>query len=396
MTLSLSPAEARKIVLLSQGVLSSSRKGRAIDATLQAVEHLGYIQIDTISVIARAHHHTLWNRCQRYQPNHLEKLVAQRSVFEYWSHAAAYLPMRSYRFSLPRMQQEARNTGHWHEKNPRLMRQVLKRIEAEGPLMARDFADPNPGNKAMWQWKPAKYALEQLFMEGRIMATRRQGFNKVYDLTERVLPDTVDRSMPEQEEYARFLVYSFLKAHGLGQLPEFYHLRKAMGPAVRQAVNDMLEQGELLEVKVGKTTWLMLPGAADCLRQSLARARLKLLSPFDNLVILRKRIMQLFDFDYQIECYLPADKRRFGYFSLPVLWQGKLVARADCKAHRDQGVLELRNLVVEASVKNPQAMLDPLAAELSAFASFNQCNSISVGQVSDKKLGRLLKQRVAD
>ena len=145
--LRLSPAEARKLVLLSQRVLTSTRTGKALDATLEAIEHLGYIQIDTISVIERAHHHTLWNRNPRYQPRQLDRLVAEGQVYEYWSHAAAYLPMRDYRFSLPRMKLEAANRGHWHQKDPSLMKSVLKRVEQEGPLMARNFEDPNPGKK---------------------------------------------------------------------------------------------------------------------------------------------------------------------------------------------------------------------------------------------------------
>jgi uncharacterized protein YcaQ len=162
--------------------------------------------------------------------------------------------------------------------------------------------------------------------------------------------------MPTEEEYARFLVQEFLRAHGLGQLTEFCHLRKGMRSIVQKVVSDMLDQGELIEAKVKNVNWFMLPGATDCLQSSLARSKLKLLSPFDNLVILRKRLVQLFDFDYQIECYLPADKRRFGYFSLPLLWQGKMVGRADCKAHRTDQVFELRNLIIEQGVRRPEDM----------------------------------------
>jgi uncharacterized protein YcaQ len=140
MTESLSIHEARKLVLLSQRVPPARPAGRAIAATLSAIEHLGYVQIDTISVIQRAHHHTLWNRNPRYQPAQLDQLIAGRRVFEYWSHAAAYLPMTDYRFSLPRKQAFARGEQeHWYERDARLEKLVLKRIASEGPLKAKDF-----------------------------------------------------------------------------------------------------------------------------------------------------------------------------------------------------------------------------------------------------------------
>lgn len=220
MPVSLSPAEARKLVLNCQRVLQKSRKGRAIDATMSAFSHLGYIQIDTISVVARAHHHTLWARNPRYQLSHLDKLLADRKIFEYWSHAAAYLPMEDYRYALPRMQLEKQSKGHWHVKNARLMKQVLKRITDEGPLGSRDFEDTG-GKRAVWERKPAKYALEQLFMEGAVMTTARQGFQKLYDLTERVLPEGLDTSVPSKSEYSKFLVRRFLRANGLGKVVEF-------------------------------------------------------------------------------------------------------------------------------------------------------------------------------
>ena len=142
MTESLSLQHARKLVLLSQRLPPAKQTGKAIAATLSTIENLGYIQIDTISAIQRAHHHTLWNRNPRYKPSHLNQLLVDKQVFEYWSHAAAYLPMRDYRYSLPRKQAIANgNQNHWYERDERLMKSVLKRIAAEGPLMAKDFED---------------------------------------------------------------------------------------------------------------------------------------------------------------------------------------------------------------------------------------------------------------
>ncbi len=378
-------------MLNSQRILSPRRSGKAIEATLEVIRHLGYIQIDTISVVARAHHHTLWNRNPRYQSTQLDQLLEQRKVFEYWSHAAAYLPIEDYKYCLFRMQVARGERGGWLQCEPGIKKQVLKRIRDEGPLMARDFTDPRPGRAGMWDWKPAKIALEQLFMEGQLMTARRQGFHKVYDLTERVLPESVDTRMPNQEEYARHLIHAYLKTNGLGQVAEFGYLRKGIRPTIQIAVDEMLEQGELQLVKVKGEPWLMLPEAINLLEKSLTRSKAKILSPFDNMVIQRKRMRQLFDFDYLIECYVPGPKRQYGYFCLPVVWQGQIVARMDCKAHRDKGVLEVRSLHLEQGKYDPNKLADALISELDAFSKFNGCNKIKVGKVSNRTLETLLR-----
>ncbi len=392
--ISLSPDEARKLTLLSQGVLTPRRNGRAIDATLEAIRHLGYVQIDTISVIERAHHHTLWIRNPRYRQAHLDRLVADGEVFEYWSHAAAWLPMSDYRFALPRMLAERKGPGRWFKRDQRVIRQVLDRLRAEGPLMSRDFEDPDPRRREMWDWKPAKRALEQLFIEGRIMAVRREGFNKVYDLTERVLPASVDTTPPDDMDYARYLVTSFLRAHGLGRVPEFVHLRKGMRGPVEQVVRDMLADGELMEARVRDQDWLIVPGSLERLEKSLPRERARLLSPFDNLVIQRRRLKDLFDFNYQIECYVPAQKRVHGYFVLPVLWRGRLVARTDLKAHREQGVLAVRSLALESNLRARDRFAMAFATELSSFAAFNGCAAVNVSEIEDRQLAAALAEHL--
>ena len=229
---SLSISQARKLVLQSQRVPPIKQAGNSIDATLSAIEHLGYIQIDTISAIQRAHHHTLWNRNPLYLRSHLEDLMVDKKIFEYWSHAAAYLPFRDYRYSLPRKQAISRGEeNHWYTRDEKLMKSVLKRIDSEGPLMAKDFE--NTGRKiGEWQTKPVKQALENLFMQGELMIPHRVNFHKVYDLSERVLPEYVDTSVPKTEEFARFLVKRYLQANGLGKAREMTYLLRNVKAAV--------------------------------------------------------------------------------------------------------------------------------------------------------------------
>ncbi|RXQ95601.1 winged helix-turn-helix domain-containing protein [Ancylomarina salipaludis] len=379
---SLSPQQARKLVLLSQGLPPAKQTGSALDATLSAIERLGYVQIDTISVVQRAHHHTLWNRNPRYQNAHLDQLIANKQVFEYWSHAAAYLPMSDYRYSLVRKQAIASGEqNHWYEPDKKLMREVLKRIESEGPLMAKDFE--HTGKKRLdWMSKPAKRALEHLFMQGELMIPLRNNFHKVYDLTERVLPKEVDTRIPTTEEYARFLVTRYLEANGLGLAPEIAFLLKNTKKELAAALKELLANGELTQIQTAGNSYYALPNALELLNKPLSRSKLKILSPFDNLLIQRKRMQALFNFNYQIECYLPEDKRQYGYFSLPILWDGKLVARIDCKADRKTAVLHIKHLVLEDGLVKTEAFAHALAKELAAFMNFNGCSSIQVHQTT--------------
>lgn len=379
---SLSVHQARKLVLLSQRVPPPGRRGSALKVTLEAIEHLGYIQIDTISAIQRAHHHTLWNRNPLYRSSQLDMLTTEKKIFEYWSHAAAYLPMKDFRFSLPRKKAIASGKeSFWYSRDKQMMQSVLIRIDSEGPLMAKDF-DHKEEKAGEWGSKPAKQALENLFMQGELMISGRVNFHKVYDLSERVLPDETDTSMPGEEEYARFLIRRYLQANGLGQIGEMVYLLKNTRGIVSSAIQEMCLSGELLQVGVNGVIYFALPGAFELLNNSLSRSKLKILSPFDNLLIQRKRTLELFNFDYQLECYVPRSKRKFGYFTLPVLWGGKLVARMDCKAERKESVLHIYTLVLEASLRNRDEFARALAKELLLFLKFNDCDRLIAHRTS--------------
>ncbi len=379
---SLSIPEARKLVLHSQRLPPGKASGRVGEATLSAIEHLGYIQIDTLSVVQRAHHHTLWNRNSRYSSSQLDQLVQEKRVFEYWSHAAAYLPMRDFRYTLPRKHALASGEQeHWFDRDPKMEEWVLKKIAEEGPLLARDFDQKGMGT-GEWKTKPAKRALENLFMQGDLMCSGRVNFQKLYDLTERVLPEGTDTSTPTKEEYARYLVISFLQANGLGKPAEITYLRRGIKQQVVQVMEEMVLSGELLQIQVGDEEYHALPSSLELLGKPYSRSKLKILSPFDNLVIQRKRMQALFGFDYQIECYVPAAKRCFGYFSLPILWDGKLVARMDCKADRKDSVMNILHLALEPSLKKLDAFRIALSKELEGFLQFNGCNQINVHRTS--------------
>jgi uncharacterized protein YcaQ len=383
---SLDTEQARLLALSSQGLLSPAfGKGRS--GALKAVTHLGYVQIDTLSVASRSHHHVLWSRV----PGYTEAMLAQmaesdRSIFEYWSHAASFLPMSEYRFSLPRKAIYAEGGSHWFSQDKKMKKFVLDRIRKEGPLQSRDFefVRSSPGN--WYDWKPAKKALEQLFMEGRLMVSARKGFQKVYDLTERVLPPGTDETMPSPEEYARFLVLKSLQANGIATLKEFSYLRPGMAAPVAKAVKELVSEGKIREIAIqgqANTPYYITIG------QHLPDAPviddvLNILSPFDNVLIQRKRLQAIFNFDYQIECYLPESKRKYGYFTLPVLYRGNFVARFDPKADRKEKVFHVKVMHFEKGFR-PDAHFNKLfAAKIKQYAMFNGCDTVIVADAERK------------
>jgi uncharacterized protein YcaQ len=287
--------------------------------------------------------------------------------------------MRDYRYSLFRKQAiENGDQSHWYERDERLMKSVLKRIATEGPLMAKDFEHTGQKKIGEWTSKPAKRALEYLFMQGELMVPQRVNFHKVYDLTDRALPEGTDVTVPSPEEYARFLVTRYLQANGLGLVTEIAYLLKNTKPAVSAALQEMVSNGELLQVRAGDNSYCALPASLELLGKPLARSKLKILSPFDNLLIQRKRMQALFGFDYLIECYLPEAKRQYGYFSLPVLWDGKLVARVDCKAERKKSLLHIQHLALEPRLVKTDAFAVALYKELASFMQFNNCKNIQL------------------
>ncbi len=273
------------------------------------------------------------------------------------------------------------------------MKLVLRRIANEGPLMAKDFE--NTGKKVgAWASKPAKRALETLFMKGVLMIGGRQNFHKIYDLTERVLPANANTTPPTPAEHAKFLITRFLETNGLGQPAEIAYLLKNVKPLVSDCLHEMVASGEVREIRVGGQIYFALPDSLPLLNKPLARSKLKILSPFDNLLIQRKRMQLLFGFDYLIECYVPQAKRRYGYFSLPILWDGKLVARMDCKADRKESRMNVLHLAMEPSLDRHDAFFCALQKELVAFARFNDCRDLRLHRTSPAKFKSSLQKAI--
>ena len=386
MPLEISPLQARRLALHHQGLLKKRPFGSGKEGIVKAIEHLGYIQVDTISVVKRAHHHTLWTRVNKYQHSDLLTLQSKdRKIFEHWSHAAAYLPMRDFRYSLYLKNLFLNGEKQWFNRNEKVRAYVLDRIKAEGPLQSRDFENPNKAGGTWFEWKPAKIALEQLYMEGLLMISERKNFQKVFDLTERVLPSEVDKSVPSPEEMARYLIRMTIKAHGFANEKEICYLRKKVRPTVRKVIKEMLEAGELIELIIKSETSIIyysFPHILDNLPLKSGKKHLHVLSPFDNTVIQRARLENIFGYEYQIECYVPKPKRKYGYFCLPILFGDQFIGRLDAKADRKSGTFILHSLWLENNIPPLEKWVKVLAVQLKNLAHFTSCEKLEYQSIN--------------
>ncbi|SNT03296.1 hypothetical protein SAMN04488107_4713 [Geodermatophilus saharensis] len=382
-------ALARRIALAAQGFADPRPDGVVDSRRLRRMtDRLAVVQIDSVNVLSRSHYLPAFSRLGAYRRPVLDDFVARRSeVFEYWAHEASYLPVRLHPHLRWRM--AAAEEHAWgsmvriQRERPGYVSEVLDRVREQGPTKASDLAEPRPDRPgSMWNWHAGKVALEWLFYTGALTArARTTSFERVYDLTERVLPAAVLQTpTPEPADAVRELVRTAARALGVAterDLRDYFRLRPA--PA-RQAIAELAEAGELLPVEVagwGAPAWL--DPAARRPRWIRAQA---LLSPFDSLVWERPRVERIFGFRYRLEIYTPAAQRVHGYYVLPFLLGDRLVARADLKADRQAGVLRVQAAHAEAGVDRAEVAA-ALAAELRLMADWSELDDVAVAGRGD-------------
>ncbi|MFP8966963.1 winged helix-turn-helix domain-containing protein [Pokkaliibacter sp. CJK22405] len=375
--LELSLSEARRIVLDAQR-LNKQPHAKGINGTEEIVKHLGYVQIDSISRVQRAHHHIIWSRHKGYQTDHLTKLVEQKRLFEYWGHAAALLPIKSYRFAKHRMEYFRAANGHWFEKNSEVMSQVLKAIEAQGEVHTGSIdIEKTQRSDPWWGWSPTKQSLEQLFHEGYLACVRRDGMRKIYDISSRVIPQNILCERATAEETGRYMITRYLTNHGLGSKEDITFLMREFRPLLIKLLDIMVAEKTLVPINVeGKKHFI----AAEVLsaRTSPIKNQLHILSPFDPLLINRQRFNRLFGANYQLECYLPEPKRKYGYFSLPLLFRDQMQGRLNCFRDQKRSALVLENAFLEPGLGSSirHSFKELLESAIGPFAVFNECQVI--------------------
>lgn len=355
---------ARRIALAAQGFADAAPAGVPDRRHLARVlSRTGLLQIDSVAAVVRAHYMPLYSRLGPYPLSLLDgaTIGRRRILFEYWAHEASLLPVETWPLLRWRMERAARGeemyTGlaKWGRQNEALIEGIYGQVAERGPIAASDI-EGHKGNGGWWGWSEAKHAFEWLFWAGRVTTASRRGFERLYDLPERVLPQKIlDLPTPSPEDAHRELLRISARAHGVATyacLRDYFRL----GPADSKArIEELVEEGELLPVEVkGWSRLAYLHRDAKMPRRIEARA---LLAPFDPVVFERSRAESLFGFRYRIEIYTPAEKRQYGYYVLPFLLGETIVARVDLKADRPAGVLR-----VHAAYAEPHAPPQTAAA----------------------------------
>jgi uncharacterized protein YcaQ len=372
----LSLAEARRIALAAQLFVPGASAPRNAAALGKLVHRLGAVQIDSVNVLVRSHYLPVFSRCGAYAPELLERAAydGNRSLFEYWGHEASFLPVELYPLFRWRMDRARNGEGTWKRlrryatSHKSLVTAALEQIRESGPLGASELADCGKSKGSWWGWSQGKEILEWLFWIGDVTTARRRNFERLYDLTERVVPERVrTASTPAPEEARRELMAIAARALGVAtsrDLRDYFRL-PAEDAAVR--VTELVEQGTLQPVTVeGWKHQAYLHKDAVCPRRADASA---LLSPFDSLIWERQRTQRLFDFYFRLEIYTPIHKRLHGYYVLPFLLGDRLVGRVDLKANRQESRLEVRGGSVEEGVR-VGGIVERLRAELEQLAQW--------------------------
>jgi uncharacterized protein len=378
---------ARRL-FLHRHALSEAPVGPASGQALHdLIERIGFVQVDSINTVARAHDMILWSRRQSFRPQALKRLLEKdRSLWEHWTHDASILPVRlhgvwQHRFRRDEERLEAGWRSWFRDGYEAQFDSILNRIAKDGPVGTADVGIGEVrGRGGWWDWHPSKTALEWLWRTGRIAVTRRDGFAKIYDLTERVIPETHRAPVPEAE-VCDWACRSALRHLGFGTSGEIAAYWKAVSPEAAKAwCREALDRGEIIGVEVEGAQGQRRKALAfpDILEDVLAEPtpRLRILSPFDPALRDRERAEFLFGFHYRIEVFVPEPKRVWGYYVFPVLEGDRLVGRIDVKAFRDAGALRVKAFWPEAGVTLTRARRAKLEAELDRLALFAGCERV--------------------
>jgi len=377
MTLTLSNQEARRLILHLQGMTSPPHLRQDLQALHALIGRLGFVQVDSIQWVERAQHMILFARNQTYRPKHLKNLIErERKLFENWTHDASIIPSEFYPYWRHRFTRKSETLGTkfatWHgEGFLAHCDGLLERVRQNGPLRSRDLERESSGPQEMWQWHDGKAALEYLWRTGEFCIAAREGFQKVYDLAERGIPEEHFCRTVSHDSFVDWACRSALERLGFGTAGDIARFWELVSIA---EVQDWLadQQGDTLRAVViegsrGKPDKRMMARAdVASIVETLPDLpkRVRTLSPFDPVIRDRKRLEWLFNFDYRIEIYVPEDKRIWGYYVFPLLEGDRLIGRIDMRAHRKNKALEVKRLWLEPKIRLSAARKARLDAEL--------------------------------
>ena len=390
---------ARTMLLAAQGLGSSPERPAKKEDVLGAIRRMGVLQIDSISVVARSPYLVLWSRLGSYESRWLDELLADGQIFEYWSHAACFIPIEDYGLYRRLMLSRTEKSRAWMEAHPDALEHVMERVRESGPVRSAEFVRTDGKAGGWWEWKPEKRALEHLFAAGELMISRRENFNRVYDLRERVLenalPGWEDSLAPTEGEVRRTLAREAVRSLGVAVarwIPDYFRTLKKGAAGL---LEELAEEGSLIQATIEDEAAYVHPDntglAEEILSGTLRSSVTTLLSPFDPVVWDRARVLELFGFDYKIEVYTPAARRRYGYYSLSILHEGTLVGRLDAKAHRKQGTFEVKAIHLEPGAAVFEGLVSSIAGALRDCAGWHGTPEVVVRWSDPSELAEALR-----
>src|SRR5215216_2329783 len=387
----------RGLMIAAQGLDDRPRPRATKKAVHSIIRQMHILQIDTINIIARSPYLVLWSRLGDYNPRWLDDLLAEGALFEYWSHAACLLPIEEYPLYRHLYESWLGGRAHkWLDENPGIAETVLNHVRANGETRSSDFERTDGQKTGWWNWKEEKIALEYLFYAGELMVRKRHNFQRIYDLRERVLADSEElNDIPLADAHEQFILNT-LQALGVTKaewIADYFRLSKTDAKA---ALERLEQQGRVMPVEV--EGWAA-PGyihpkdrkrVEAAAKGKIPHSKTTFLSPFDPLVWDRQRALELFNFDYKIEVYTPAPKRKYGYFTLPILYNNALIGRIDPKAHRKEGIFEVKALHLEPGVIVEDALVAELKRALHSCAEWHKTPQVIVREASEPGLAERL------
>lgn len=406
----LSMKQVRRLMIGAQGLSGPVPKRPTKNAMKRIIRQIGALQIDSISVVERSHHIVLWSRLGNHPPEWLHELHGQdRELFEYWAHACAFVPIELFPCFRPKMLEYPSNgsqrTREWVEENQELLDHVMAFIRQNGAVSTRSFEPPEGAERAeAWAWygnKPTNIALVSLWTAGKLMVARREGFQRIYDLTERVLPEWDDANIPSVEEAHYQLAARALEALGVTTvrwLPDYFRMSWGHQSTEQSEAYRLLcrleEEGSAVRVRI-KGIDEPAFASTSLLEKRFRPSRTTLLSPFDNLIWDRSRTLSVFDFELRLEAYTPPDKRIYGYFSLPILHRDALVGRLDPKVDRRRKTFIVRSLHFEPEFTPDDRFYSEFSAALHDFMLFNGAEDITFEEQVDGSARQEIERRIS-
>ena len=400
----LSQDAVRGLMIAAQGLQQCAPLAATKADLRQIIRQMYVLQIDTIHVVARSPYLVLWSRLGDYDPGWLDELLTEGALFEYWSHAACFLPMEDYplyrRIMLNRRTWLEHRWSKWLDAHAELVDRIQAHIRENGAVRSSDFERTDGVRGGWWNWKDEKTVLEGLWLRGDLMVRQRHNFQRIYDLRERVLPDWDDSRSPSIEAVYETFVLNTVKALGVTKaawIVDYFRMYMYMHKKlVLRVFENLAKSGQIQTVQVEgwDVPGYFHPDQREAIEAAangeIPVSRTTLLSPFDPLVWDRARAQELFNFTYQIECYTPALKRIYGYFTLPILYNNTLIGRLDPKAHRKEGIFEVKALHLEPGVIVDDTLVAELKSVLQACAAWHKTPQVIVRTATEPGLAECL------